>query len=579
MASTEDQGSEDELLHALKTAIDRLPVAMAMFDFSGRAVYSNIAFQKLHALHPGWTSGTETFAELIEAGRLTDWKQDPQAFVDYVKGELLEGRAVQMQIEIGDKIIALHDILLDDRYILTTQQDITARVKAEQRVSYLAHHDPLTDLPNRNHFSARLESLIEESRVTRRRFGVMSFDVDRFKDINDLFGHNAGDIVLAELSRRLKQALGPHDIAARLGGDEFTVISVGDSQPETVTRLAENLTQAMEEEIDVDGRSLRVGLSIGIAMFPQDGNDAATLLGNADAALYRAKAEGRGRFCAFNAGMDRRMHDRRVLQQDLRHAISRHELMLHYQPQASVSGEIFGFEALLRWYHPSRGLIGPDHFVPLAEESGLIIEIGRWVLREACREAASWPNRLKIAINISPIQFRQENLVADVHAVLLETGLSPSRLELEVTEGVLVQDFARALQILRGLKGLGIRLAMDDFGTGYSSLSYLQAFPFDTIKIDKSFTAKLNADTSADEIVRAVIGLGRGLNIPIVAEGVETEEQRAFLQEAQCQHIQGYLIGKAEPIAEYSELTGAEEEEKPGASQGPSATITHLRRR
>lgn len=564
---------------AIRLAMENLPVAVAIFEFEGKPVYANRCFRLLHDLDSRWVTGQETFHDLVETDRMSDWKQDPRTFFEKVQRELAAGRNLQAQIEVGDKIIAVHDMMLGDRYILTTQQDITARVKAEQRVSYLAHHDPLTDLPNRTHFAARLANLIEECRVTRRRFGIMSFDVDRFKDINDLFGHNAGDIVLTELALRLKRLLGSQDAAARLGGDEFTVISAGDNQPETVTRLAEDLTQAMEEEVEVDGRALRIGLSIGIAMFPEDGTDAATLLANADAALYRAKSEGRGRFCAFNAGMDRRMHDRRLLQQDLRHAIGRQEMALHYQPQASVSGEVFGFEALLRWHHPTRGPIAPDQFVPLAEESGLIIEIGRWVLREACREAASWPNRLKIAINISPIQFRQENLVNDVHTVLLQTGLSPDRLELEVTEGVLVQDFARALQVLRGLKGLGVRIAMDDFGTGYSSLSYLQAFPFDTIKIDKSFTAKLNADSSADEIVRAVIGLGRGLNIPIVAEGVETEAQRAFLEEAQCQHIQGYLIGKAEPIAEYSELTGADGQAPQTQHQTSSATITHLHRR
>ncbi len=566
------------MLEALELAMDNMPVAVAVFTFEGQFVYANRCFRLLHDIDDNSFSGLETFADIIESERVQDWKQDPKTFFDHMQSELKAGRTVQAQIEIGEKIVAVHDILLGGRYILTTQQDVTARVQAERRVSYLAHHDPLTDLPNRTHFSARLENLIEESKVTRRHFGVMCFDIDRFKDINDIFGHGAGDIVLTELALRLKRLLGPQDAAARLGGDEFTVISAGESQPETITRLAENLMQAMEEEIDVDGRSLSVGLSIGIAMFPQDGKDAATLLANADAALYRAKSEGRGRFCAFNAGTDRRMHDRRVLQQDLRHAISRHELALHYQPQASVSGEIFGFEALLRWHHPIRGLIAPDQFVPLAEESGLIIDIGRWVLREACREAASWPNRLRIAINVSPIQFRHENLVHDVHTVLLQTGLSPDRLELEVTEGVLVQDFARALQILRGLKSLGVQIAMDDFGTGYSSLSYLQAFPFDTIKIDRSFTAKLNADPSANEIVRAVIGLGRGLNIPIVAEGVETEEQRAFLQDAQCQNIQGYLIGRAEPIAEYSQLTGAAHVVSADQLPGSAGTITRFNR-
>jgi diguanylate cyclase (GGDEF)-like protein len=554
---------------AVMTAMDNLPVAVVLIDLKGRLIYRNRAFEELHQLGTSWITGNETFAEMAAGGRFADWKEDPLAYFARLERRLAEHGSSETQIEIGDKIIAVQDVLLDGKFILSTQQDITARVKAEQRVSYLAHHDPMTDLPNRTHFSARLASLIAESRVIRRTFGVMSFDVDRFKDINDLFGHAAGDIVLTELARRLKHVLGPQDLAARLGGDEFTVISTGDPQPDAVTRMAESLTRAMEEEIDVEGRMLRVSLSIGIAMFPQDGADAAQLLANADAALYRAKAEGRARFCAFNANMDRRMHDRRILQQDLRHAIARRELQLHYQPQASVTGEVFGFEALLRWYHPTRGLITPDEFVPLAEESGFIVELGRWVLREACREAVRWPNRLNISINISPIQFRQENLVSDVHAMLLETGLSADRLELEVTEGVLVQDFARALQILRGLKALGIRIAMDDFGTGYSSLSYLQAFPFDTIKIDKSFTSKLVADSSADEIVRAVIGLGRGLNIPIVAEGVETEEQRAFLEDAQCQNLQGHLIGKAGPIADYADLTGAEADPKRATGMMP----------
>lgn len=558
-AKKHDPSGDKAMLEAVMAAMENLPVAVGIFELDGRPVYANRCFQELHDLDKRWSDPDQTFAEVVAGGGMDDWKEDPMAYFQRLQRKLREEGSSETQVEIGDKIIDVQDVLLDGKYLLSTQQDITARIKAEQRVSYLAHHDPLTDLPNRMRFAAELANLIAESRVLRRQFGMMSFDVDRFKDINDLFGHAAGDIVLAELARRLKSVLDADDVAARLGGDEFTVISAGEDQPETVTRLAERLTRAMDEDIEVEGRSLRVSLSIGIAMFPQDGADAATLLANSDAALYRAKAEGRGRFCAFNARMDRRMHDRRVLQQDLRHAIKRGELMLHYQPQASVTGEIFGFEALLRWHHPTRGLVTPDEFIPLAEESGQIVEIGRWVLNEAGREAASWPNRLKIAINISPIQFRQDSLVSDVHTMLLETGLASDRLELEVTEGVLVHDFARALQILRGLKALGIRIAMDDFGTGYSSLSYLQAFPFDTIKIDKSFTSKLVSDSSADEIVRAVIGLGRGLNIPIVAEGVETEEQRAFLEEAQCQNLQGHLIGRAGPIAQYSGLTGAED--------------------
>ena len=299
------------------------------------------------------------------------------------------------------------------------------------------------------------------------------------------------------------------------------------------------------------------------------------LLGNADAALYRAKADGRGSIRFFEPGMDQRLRERRLLQRELESAIGRRELSLHYQPQARVGSDVIGFEALVRWHHPTHGMIPPSTFIPLAEESGLIISIGEWILREACREAASWSQPLQIAVNLSPVQFQHGDLPATVHAILLETGLAPGRLELEITEGVLIGDFTRALSILRRLKAFGVRIAMDDFGTGYSSLSYLQAFPFDKIKIDQSFVSKLGRSPQSAAIIRAVIGLGRGLDLPVVAEGVENAEQLAFLTRELCHEVQGFLIGRPHPIEDYADLVGR----PPSRSENRRSQANFQRRR
>ena len=357
---------------------------------------------------------------------------------------------------------------------------------------------------------------------------------------------------------------------ARLSGDEFAVIAPAATQPAKAAALAERLLASFADELTINAQPLRVGLSIGVAMFPDDGMDADTLMANADAALYRAKAEGRGTVRFFEAAMDQRLREHRALQLDLRVAIERDELKLYFQPEARVKGDVVAFEALARWHHPIRGLILPSIFIPLAEESGLIIPIGEWVLREACREAASWSKPLRVGVNLSPVQFRHGDIPTLVHTILLETGLSPSRLELEVTEGVLIDDFARTVSILRRLKALGVRIAMDDFGTGYSSLSYLQAFPFDKIKIDQRFISNLNHDAQSATIVRAVIGLARGLDIPVVAEGVETKEQLEFLAAEKCDQVQGYLIGRPEPIEHYAKYVGRK-------AQAP-ARVIQLRR-
>jgi diguanylate cyclase (GGDEF)-like protein len=384
----------------------------------------------------------------------------------------------------------------------------------------------------------------------------LCLDFDRFKEVNDVFGHATGDEFLRQISKRLQSAVGGAFLA-RIGGDEFVVIATDDGgQPGAVESLAERLLDAADENIVANGHTVRAGISIGIAVFPIDGADTATLVANADAALYRAKSEGRGRYRFFEANMDKSLRERRVLQQDLQSAIARKELEVHYQPQARIDGEVVGFEALLRWQHPKRGMIPAGTFIPLAEESGLIVAMGEWIMREACRQAASWPKAMNVAINLSPVQFRHGDLPGLVHSVLLETGLSPARLELEITEGVLIGDFSRAVSILRRLKALGVRIAMDDFGTGYSSLSYLQSFPFDKIKIDRAFITNLERNPQSATIIRAVIGLARGLKVPVVAEGVETDDQLAFLSKERCDEIQGYLVGRPLPIEEYAELTG-----------------------
>jgi diguanylate cyclase (GGDEF)-like protein len=389
-------------------------------------------------------------------------------------------------------------------------------------------------------------------------------DLDRFKEVNDNFGHATGDAVLCEAAGRLQKVAGDAFLA-RLGGDEFVIV-VADRTTERTKQLADRLYAALSDDMEIDGHCIQVGLSIGIALFPVDGTDAVTLMRNADAALYLAKAEGRQSIRFFDKHMDKRLRERGAMQLDLKSAVSREELILHYQPQARTDGEVVGFEALVRWRHPTRGMIEPEVFVPLAEEDGLIHSIGAWVLREACREAASWPRKLQLAVNLSPIQFRHGDLVNTVHSILVETGLAPTRLDLEITEGVLVDDFSRASSIVRRLKTLGVRIAMDDFGKGYSSLSYLQSFPFDKIKIDPSFIINLHRGTQSAAIIRAVIGLGRGLGLTVAAEGVETKEQLDFLTHEGCDEIQGFFVGRPAPIRSYATIVGREMEERASAA-------------
>jgi diguanylate cyclase (GGDEF)-like protein/PAS domain S-box-containing protein len=453
--------------------------------------------------------------------------------------------------------------VLDDagepQYLIKTHEDVTDRRQTESRMAHMAYHDGLTDLPNRAAFLQALAQMIEACEGTDEEFAVLSVDLDGLKEINHVFGHATGDKLLIEVARRIQNSA-RGGVVARLSGDEFGLIIDG-KQPAAGMALAEQLAEVLAKEFQIDGKSVRTGVTTGISVFPHNGADAASLLANAGAALFRAKAKSRGSISIYEPEMDQQILDRRVLHQDLSLAIKNGELSLHYQPQAMsrqsvANSEVIGFEALARWLHPVRGFVPPSDFIPLAEESGLIVEMGEWILREACREAASWRMPLQIAVNLSPAQFMHGDLVGLVHSILLETGLAPGRLELEITEGVLIEDFDRGLGLLRRLKALGVGISMDDFGSGYSSLSYLQAFPFDKIKVDRAFVMNLGRNPQSAAIVRAVIGLGHGLEMSIVAEGVETQEQLSFLSDEGCDAVQGYFIGKPLPIAQYAALVG-----------------------
>jgi diguanylate cyclase (GGDEF)-like protein/PAS domain S-box-containing protein len=438
-------------------------------------------------------------------------------------------------------------------HVLTVLEDVSEQRAAQERIAFMAHHDALTRLPNRAFFNETLEATLKESAEHGEPCAILCMDLDGFKEVNDVYGHSVGDALLREVAQRLK-AGGSTSFLARLGGDEFTAIARVDRDgAEALTR---RLIEAMRADFAIEGHRLKIGLSIGASLYPAHGEDAQTLMQHADAALYRAKAEFRGAAQFFEPEMASRLRERAALQKSLARAIDRHELSLHYQPQMRMQGEVTGLEALARWTCPERGAVSPAIFIPLAEESSLIIALGAHVLREACREAVSWPHPLKVAVNISPVQFKHDDLPKLVHEVLLDTGLHPGRLELEVTESVLIDDMPKAVATLRRLKALGVQIALDDFGTGYSSLSYLHAFPFDRIKIDRAFVSDIAHNRYAIAIVRAIIGLSRSLQIPVLAEGVETQAEFDFLRAEGCQEVQGYLTGRPLPISDYAHLIG-----------------------
>ena len=435
---------------------------------------------------------------------------------------------------------------------VATHEDITERRRAEAEIVHLARHDVLTGLANRAEFNTKLE---EASRRLKRSGGtvtVMMLDLDKFKAVNDTLGHPAGDQLLVEVGRRLQSTLRETDVLARLGGDEFAIIQEGGtSQHEGAIALALRIMSAISQPFDLDGQMASVGTSIGIAMAPEHGVEPEELLKSADLALYNAKDNGRNRFRLYQATMRKVAQTQQSAENELRDAIAREEFELHYQPVMDLNTRLLcGVEALIRWRHPVKGLIPPDRFIPLAESTGLIVPLGEWVLQRACADAASWPAHLKIAVNISAVQFKKGNLFDVILCTLVETGLAPERLELEITETSLLENQEAHLVTIRQLKNLGISLALDDFGTGYSSMTYLTNFPFDKIKIDKSFTQGALNRRECAAVVSSVLALAQGLGTITTAEGIETEQQLEYMREAGVDLAQGYFIGRPVPIAQ-----------------------------
>jgi diguanylate cyclase (GGDEF)-like protein len=426
--------------------------------------------------------------------------------------------------------------------------DLQAANEATESYRHLALHDPLTGLPNRNGLGQRLHDLLAGNGDATARVVVLAIDLDRFKDINDVHGHIGGDHLLQQIARRIAGALQPGEFLARTGGDEFVAVKSDAFARGEAVRFAERLRDIVLSPVEWQHQTLAVGCSIGVATYPEHGESADTLIHRADLAMYRAKNLGRGKICTYEASMDDASRVRAELAIDLKRALAGNELELHYQVQNDTqTGRIVGFEALIRWNHPQKGRIAPDAFIPIAEETGLILEIGDWVIRTACITAARWSHPFKVAVNVAPMQLNHE-LPRRVAEILKETGLAPSRLEIELTESGIIADRQHALQVVLALKAIGVTVAMDDFGTGYSSLSTLQAFPFDKIKVDKSFIQAVETSAHAAAIVKATLLLGRSLNIPVLAEGVETTRHLDFLRDEGCNSVQGYLFGRPMPV-------------------------------
>ncbi|MBR1121796.1 EAL domain-containing protein [Bradyrhizobium lablabi] len=536
----------------LHTAVNNIPQGLVVYDASARIVICNQQYLDMFGLSPDVAKPGCTMQRLIAHRQETgSFDGDVEVFCAAIIRSVSLGKATRQLTEApGGRAIEIVNQPLKGGGWVATIEDITDRTRAEQRIAHLAHYDALTDLPNRVLFREKLEQALRAIRPGKR-LAVLYIDIDEFKGVNDALGHAVGDELLKAVAERLRLCLGEADVAARLGGDEFAVIQAAAESELETTRLVEAIHAAIRQPIECTGHLITTDASIGVAVASDGSVNPDQLLKNADLALYGAKGDGRRTYRFFEPGMDARAKARRMLEMELRRAITDGGFEINYQPIVNLrDGGIGGCEALLRWRHPQRGMISPADFIPVAEETGLINELGQFVLDTACMEAAKWPGHVRIAVNVSPIQFRSQTLALNVAGALAASGLAPSRLELEITEAVLMRDDEVALATLHQLRALGVRIALDDFGTGYSSLSYLQRFPFDKIKIDRSFIKGIAEEGASSAIVQSVVNIAAASNMTTTAEGVEQEWQREMLRELGCTEMQGFLFSPAVAAAE-----------------------------
>ena len=546
----------------LDTALMNMSQGLCMFDADERLVIANRRYAEMYGLTPEQVKPGTTLRQILEY-RIAIGAYTGSAPEDYINERLAAVRgkftAAKIHTLADGRVFAISHRPTAEGGWVATHEDISEQRRNEARIAHMALHDGLTDLPNRTLLNERLEhalALVRPGEIV----AIHLLDLDLFKNVNDTLGHAVGDKLLKAVTERLRALAGEVDTIARMGGDEFAIVQTALAEPTDAAALAARIIEVIGQPYDVDGHHVMVGTSVGIAVGPADGAHADQLTRNADLALYRAKSEGRGTLRFFEAGMDVRMQARRELEQDLRNALAADQFELHYQPVLNLArNDITGVEALVRWRHPERGMIPPGEFIPLAEEIGLILPLGEWAIREACRTAVTWPGSLRVAVNLSPVQFRNPGLVQVVVNALAESGLAPQRLELEITEGILLHDSKATLAMLFALREMGVRIAMDDFGTGYSSLSYLQTFPFDKIKIDRSFIKDITQATGSLNIVRAVAAMAKGLGMTTTAEGVETQAQLDAVKTEGCTEMQGFLLSRALPAPEIAKLLEAAE--------------------
>ncbi|MEO8882070.1 MAG: EAL domain-containing protein [Devosia sp.] len=542
-------------------AINNMSHGLTMFDADARLIVCNRQYAEIYSLTAEQLRAGTSFWDMLANGAEDIAALPPaerQTREDLMRSVIEGGRPFREHIKLpnGRVIAAVHHPMAGWGW-LATHEDITEQHQHHETIRHLARHDALTDLPNRMLFQEEMAKL--DARLKRReKLAVVCVDLDHFKAVNDTLGHAIGDEVLVRSAQRLREAARETDFVARLGGDEFAVIIGPLEDPRHAGLVADRIVRSLGQPMLVEGRQIIIGASAGIALAPIDGRDSETLLRNADLALYRAKSQGRGTYHFFEQGMDDALKERRVLELGLRNAMAKGELRLVYQPVVGLGdSKISALEALLRWDHPERGPIPPSEFIPVAEETGLIVAIGEWVMDEACRAAARWPDSVGISVNLSAMQFRHRGLVDSVERALKAAGLAPARLELEITESLLAADSEATLRVLHRLRAMGVRIAIDDFGTGYSSLGYLRSFPFDKIKIDRSFMNQLAGDEDSMAVVNAMIGLGRSLGMATTAEGIETETQLESVKRHGCDEVQGFLFSAPLPASGIDALLGA----------------------